>query len=161
MNETELKVIIITNQSGVARGYFSEKVISEIHQEMGKQLSAEKAFIDAFYYCPHHPEGTVEPYTIQCKCRKPGLGMLTQDSEDHKIDLKHSYLVGDKLSDIECAQRAGMSGILVLTGYGMNERKKITNGSSTKPIYIAKDLYQAAQWIIEDYGSGNREYTDR
>ena len=86
--------------------------------------------------------------------------MLTKAAEEHGIDLKHSYLVGDKLSDVECAQRAGMSGILVLTGYGNNEKKKIADDSSVKPIYIAKNLYEAAQWIIEDYGSGNRGDTD-
>lgn len=161
LNETGMKVIIITNQSGVARGYFSEGVISEIHQEMGTQLSAEKAFIDAIYYCPHHPAGTVEKYALQCNCRKPGVGMLTQAAEDHGIDLKHSYLIGDKLSDIECGQRAGMSSILVLTGYGKDEEKKITEGSPVKPNYIAKNLYEAAQWIIEDYGSGNTGDTDR
>ena len=161
LNKTGMKVILITNQSGVARGYFAEGVISQIHQAMEKQLSAAKAFIDAIYYCPHHPEGVIEEYAIQCDCRKPGSGMLTQAAQDHGIDLKHSYLVGDKLSDVECAQRTGVSGILVLTGYGKDERKKITDGSSVKPIYIAKDLYEAAQWIIEDYGSGNRGDTDR
>jgi D-glycero-D-manno-heptose 1,7-bisphosphate phosphatase len=161
LNETKMKVIMITNQSGVARGYFSEGAISEIHQEMGKQLSAEKAFIDGIYYCPHHPEGTVERYAIQCDCRKPGLGLLTKAAEKHGIDLKHSYLVGDKLSDVECALQAGMTSILVLTGYGKNAMKKITEGSSVKPIYIAKNLYEAAQWIIEDYASGNTGDTDR
>ena len=89
-------------------------------------VNAEEAFIDGIYYCPHHPEGTVERYAIQCDCRKPGLGMLTKAAEDHGIDLKHSYLVGDKLSDVKCAQKAGMISILVLTGYGKDEMKKIT-----------------------------------
>ena len=161
LNQAELKVIIITNQSGVARGYFSEEVISEIHQEMSNRLLTEKAFIDAVYYCPHHPEGTVERYAVQCNCRKPALGMLRQAAEEHGIDLKHSCLVGDKLSDIECAQRAGMSGILVLTGYGKDEMKKIADGSPVRPVHIFKNLYQAAQWIIEGYTSGTRGDTDR
>ena len=160
-NQAELKVIIITNQSGVARGYFSEGVISEIHQEMNKQLSAEKAFIDAVYYCPHHPEGTVERYAIQCDCRKPGVGMIRQAAEEHGIDPRHSYLVGDKLSDVECAQRAGMRGILVLTGYGKDEMKKITDASSVRPVYIAKNLYQAAKWIVEDFNSESCGDTNR
>ena len=160
-NQAELKVIIITNQSGVARGYFPEGVISEIHQEMSKQLSAEKAFIDAVYYCPHHPEGTVEGYAVQCDCRKPGVGMIRQAAEEHGIDPKHSYLVGDKLSDVECAQRAGMSGILVLTGHGKDEMKKITDASSVRPVYIAKNLYQAARWIIDDFSSGRSGDTNR
>ena len=161
LNETKMKVIMITNQSGVARGYFSEAAITDIHQEMGKQLSAKKAFIDGIYYCPHHPEGTVERYAIQCDCRKPGLGLLTKAAEEHGIDLKHSYLVGDKLSDVECALKAGMTSILVLTGYGKDAMKKITEASSVKPVYIAKNLYEAAQWIIEDYASGNTGDTDR
>ena len=161
LNETKMKVIMITNQSGVARGYFSEGAISEIHHEMNKQLSAEKAFIDGIYYCPHHPEGAVERYAIQCDCRKPGLGLLTKAAKEHSIDLKHSYLVGDKLSDVECALKAGMTSILVLTGYGKDAMKKITEGSSVKPVCIAKNLYEAAQWIIEDYASGNTGDTDR
>jgi D,D-heptose 1,7-bisphosphate phosphatase len=161
LNTTKMKVIMITNQSGVARGYFSEAAISKIHQEIDKQLSAEKAFIDGIYYCPHHPEGSVKQYAIQCDCRKPGLGLLKQAAEEHSIDLKHSYLVGDKLSDVECGQKAGLISILVLTGYGKDEMKKITEGSSVKPIYIARNLYEAAQWIIEDYGGGNTGDTDR
>lgn len=161
LNKAGMKVILITNQSGVARGYFSEATINQIHQEMAKQLSGEKAFIDSIYYCPHHPEGKVERYAIQCDCRKPSLGMLTKAAEEHGIDLKHSYLVGDKLSDVGCAQKAGMTSILVLTGYGKDEKKKITGSSFVKPTYIAKNLYEAAQWIIEDYGSGSTGDTDR
>ena len=156
LNSSGLKVIIITNQSGVARGYFSEAQVREIHREMGKLLSTQRAYIDAIYYCPHYPEGTIEHYRRECDCRKPSPGMLTQAANDHGIDLAQSYLVGDKLTDIECAQRAGARGILVLTGYGKDEEEKIDGASPSKPVCIAPNLFEAAQWIIEDLGGGNR-----
>ena len=160
LNAIGLKVIIITNQSGVARGYFSESQVREVHREMEKMLSAQRAQIDAIYYCPHHPEGTVGQYRRECDCRKPSPGMLAQAADEHGIDLTQSYLVGDKLTDVECAQRAGTRGILVLTGYGKDEEKKIHDASSAKPVFIAQNLLEAAQWIIEDYSGGKRGDTD-
>jgi len=160
LNATGLKVIIITNQSGVARGFFSEEQLKELHRAMGKMLSAQRAYIEAIYYCPHYPEGTVEHYSRECDCRKPSPGMLAQAADEHGIDLTQSYLVGDKLTDVECAQRAGSRGILVLTGYGKEEVKKIDDASSAKPVFIAQNLLEAAQWIIEDYSGGKRGDTD-
>jgi len=160
LNATGLKVFIITNQSGVARGFFSETQIKEVHRALETMLSAEKAYIDAIYYCPHYPEGTIAGYRRACDCRKPSPGMLNQAADEHGIDLTKSYLVGDKLTDIESAQRAGARGILVLTGYGKDEAEKIDDDSPAKPVCIAQNLLEAAKWIIEDYSSGNRGDTD-
>lgn len=150
VNQSGLKIIAITNQSGVARGYFSEEMLGDIHRKMEMLLSDQGAFLDGIYYCPHHPEGTVEAYRMECDCRKPAAGLLIQAAKEHAIDVSSSYLVGDKHTDIECAHRAGARGILVLTGYGRDELKKINSGASAQPHYVAADLLDAVQWIIKD-----------
>jgi len=150
INQSGLKIIAITNQSGVARGYFSEEMLGHIHRKMEKLLSDQGAFLDGIYYCPHHPEGTVEAYRVKCDCRKPATGLLIQAAQEHSIDVSSSYLVGDKRTDIECAHRAGAKGILVLTGYGKDELRKINRAALAQPHYIAADLLDAVQWIIKD-----------
>jgi len=150
VNQSGLKIIAITNQSGVARGYFSEEMLGHIHRKMEQLLKDQGAFLDGIYYCPHHPEGTVEAYRTACDCRKPAVGLLTRAAQEHSIDVSSSYLVGDKCTDIECAQRAGARGILVLTGYGREELNKIKRASSAQPAYVAADLLDAVQWIIRD-----------
>jgi len=150
INQSGLKIIVITNQSGVARGYFSEEMLGHIHRKMEQLLSDQGASLDAIYYCPHHPEGTVEAYRRQCACRKPAAGLLIKAAQEHAIDVASSYLVGDKHTDIECAHRAGAKGILVLTGYGKDELRKINSGALAQPEYVAADLLDAVQWIIKD-----------
>jgi D-glycero-D-manno-heptose 1,7-bisphosphate phosphatase len=150
INQSGLKIIAITNQSGVARGYFSEEMLAHIHRKMEKLLSGQGAFLDGIYYCPHHPEGTITAYRMKCDCRKPATGLLIQAAQEHAIDVSSSYLVGDKRTDIECAHRAGAKGILVLTGYGKDELTKINKAALAQPHYIAADLLNAVQWIIKD-----------
>ena len=150
INQSGLKIIAITNQSGVARGYFSEETLGHLHRTMEKLLSDQGASLDGIYYCPHHPEGTVEAYRMVCDCRKPATGLLIKAAQAHAIDLSSSYLVGDKRSDIACAHRAGAKGILVLTGYGRDELSKINSAASLQPHYVAADLLAAVQWIIKD-----------
>jgi D-glycero-D-manno-heptose 1,7-bisphosphate phosphatase len=153
INQSGLKIIVITNQSGVARGYFSEEMLGHIHRKMERLLSDQGACLDGIYYCPHHPEGTVEAYRRECACRKPAAGLLIQAAEEHAIDVASSYLVGDKRTDIECAHRAGAKGILVLTGYGEDELSKIESTTLAQPAYVAADLLDAVQWIIKDKAS--------
>jgi D-glycero-D-manno-heptose 1,7-bisphosphate phosphatase len=150
VNQSGLKIIAITNQSGVARGYFSEEMLGQIHGKMEQLLKDQGAFLDGIYYCPHHPEGTVEAYRMVCDCRKPAAGLLIQAAQEHSIDVSSSYLIGDKRTDIECAHRAGARGILVLTGYGRDELGKINSAASAQPAYVAADLLDAVQWIIKD-----------
>ena len=149
INQSGLKVIIITNQAGVARGYFPEEMIFKIHKKMEMLLSEQGAYLDGIYYCPHHPEGVIESYRKGCDCRKPASGLLERASKEHGIDLAASYVVGDKVTDIECAHRVGAKGILVLTGFGKDELKRINN---TPPKYVASDLFDAVRWIIRDLG---------
>jgi len=146
LNESGFKIIVISNQSGVARGYYQEKDIQMYNNEIKRQLEEKGARIDAIYYCPHHPEATIRDYRIDCECRKPKPGMLKLAEKDLNLDLKCSFLVGDKMSDIEAGYRAGCKTILVLTGQGNGEVKKISE-MNIKPNYISKDLFAAIQII--------------
>ena len=101
-------IIVVTNQSGVARGYYTEEDVQALHAEMSRRLEAEGVHILAYYYCPHHPEGTVEAYKKACDCRKPNPGMLTKAIEEWHVDVDGSFLVGDKPSDVEAAESIGM-----------------------------------------------------
>ena len=101
-------IIVVTNQSGVARGFYTEDDVQALHKEMSRRLEAEGVKILAYYYCPHHPEGTVEAYKQDCDCRKPNSGMLTKAIEDWNVDVDGSFLVGDKPSDVEAAESIGM-----------------------------------------------------
>ena len=101
-------IIVVTNQSGVARGYYTEEDVQALHAEMSRRLEAEGVHILAYYYCPHHPEGTVEEYMKVCDCRKPNPGMLAKAIEEWHVDVDGSFLVGDKPSDVEAAEAIGM-----------------------------------------------------
>ena len=146
LNESGFKVIVVSNQSGVARGYYQERDIEVYNIAMQKKLEEKNAYIDAIYYCPHYSEATIEAYKIDCDCRKPKPGMLKRAEKDLEVDLKCSFLIGDKLSDIKAGYRAGCKTILVLTGKGNDELKKISK-INIKPNYISTDLYAASQII--------------
>ena len=103
INESGLLAVVVTNQSGVARGYFTEPVLKDVHKRMKLLLKAEGAHIDKIYYCPHHPEVGLPEYLLDCGCRKPGTGMIEAAAKDFRIDVKGSYVVGDKIIDIELA----------------------------------------------------------
>ncbi len=111
-------VIVVTNQSGVARGYFGLDDVTRLHEHIQKQLVAAGTGIDAFYVCPHHPEKGQGEYLKKCDCRKGQPGLLIQAGADLGIDLQKSFMIGDKVADIEAAENAGCQPILVLTGYG-------------------------------------------
>lgn len=146
LNENGFKVVVVSNQSGVARGYYQEWDIGIFNHAMEEELKKEGAFIDAIYYCPHHPEGKIERYRIDCDCRKPKPGMLKQAENDLNLDLKRSFMVGDKVTDIEAGYSVGCKTILVLTGHGKDEFKKV-DAMSIKPNYTSKDLYNASKII--------------
>ena len=110
-NRHGYKVIVITNQSGVARGYYTEADIRALHAWMNEDLKKHGAHIDAFYYCPHHPKGSVAEYAKECTCRKPGTKLLDDACRDFAIDRAQSFMVGDKAIDVECAEAAGIRGI--------------------------------------------------
>ena len=154
LNKAGIPVIMITNQSGVARGYFSESVVEQLHQRLNELLETELAYLDAIYYCPHHPTEGTAPYRRTCNCRKPHPGMVEQAIDDLQLGKRRLFVVGDKLTDIELAKRAGAEGILVLTGYGREEKKQLDKIGKAQPAYIATDLLQAIQWIISQIAVG-------
>jgi len=121
-NEAGFLVIVISNQAGVARGMYSEADIKVLHARVDNELRRLGARIDAYYYCPHHPEFGENR---DCACRKPSPGLIFQAQQDWSIDLSRSWMIGDKLSDIEAGEAAGVESILVATGYGAGEFPKL------------------------------------
>ncbi|MHC4289266.1 MAG: D-glycero-alpha-D-manno-heptose-1,7-bisphosphate 7-phosphatase [Planctomycetota bacterium] len=117
-------LVVVTNQSGIARGLLTEEDLEQIHQELKKQLAAENAVIDALYYCPYHPEGEVENFSIESNLRKPNAGMLLQAEEDLDIDLTQSWMIGDSYRDIQAGKAAGCHTILVDVPGKIREKKK-------------------------------------
>jgi D-glycero-D-manno-heptose 1,7-bisphosphate phosphatase len=115
-NQKGVLVIVVTNQSGVARGYYTEADVRSLHKWMNDQLKAQGSYVDAFYFCPHHPEGTVAELRQECTCRKPQPGMLQQAIIDWNIDTTQSFLVGDKESDTTAAEAVGLEGYLFSGG---------------------------------------------
>ena len=120
-NDNDYLVIVVTNQSGVARGYYTEADVCALHEWVNEQLRANNARIDAFYYCPHYPDGDIAEYAIDCDCRKPRPGMLLRAIADFNIDASKSVMFGDKASDLEAAAAAGVDGILVARNAGWPE----------------------------------------
>ncbi|TXT65287.1 MAG: D-glycero-beta-D-manno-heptose-1,7-bisphosphate 7-phosphatase [Promethearchaeota archaeon] len=130
-------LIVITNQSGLARGYFSVETLNKIHDKMRRLLKEKGIRLDDIIYCPHHPD-----FTGECECRKPKPGMILEAQESFNINIGSSYMVGDKLSDIEAGQLAGCKTVLLLTGHGLRERKKI---NQIKPDFIFNSLLDFAK----------------
>ncbi len=111
LNEAGYYVLVVTNQSGIARGYYTEEAVKALHAHMQKDLASYGAHVDAFYFCPHHPEGTIKALAIHCQCRKPAPGMLEQAASEWPIDRSASFLVGDKYEDMSAAKAFGIRGI--------------------------------------------------
>jgi D-glycero-D-manno-heptose 1,7-bisphosphate phosphatase len=150
LNRHGFLVIVISNQSGVARGYFPIDFVEKIHSYMKDLLQKKGAVIDEIYFCPHYEEGVVPEFSIACACRKPRTGLIEMARENFDIDMANSYVVGDSFSDIDMAHRSNLKGVLVTTGYGLGEIDYVLPGSQTKPVHIAKDLLHAVNWIIRD-----------
>jgi|SRR5208282_856485 len=144
LNEHGYLVIIISNQSGVARGYYTEKEVSVFNNALLMKIKEFGGVVDAIYYCPHHPDSDIEKYKVECYCRKPSPGMLLNAAKEHDIDLGKSYVIGDKWSDIEAGKNAGCQAILVLTGHGADEVSKMKIDNCP----VAADLYEAVNAYI-------------
>ncbi len=145
MRDAGYLVIVVTNQSGVARGFYGEPEVAALHRHIQEQLAAAGTGIDAFYFCPHHPSAGAGPYRVACDCRKGAPGMLLQAAREHAIALDRSYLVGDKLVDIEAAVTAGCRPILVRTGYGSREEARVA--AQFPGTQVCRDLAAAAGQI--------------
>ncbi len=145
-NELNYKVVIVTNQSGIARGYFTLSDVTKIHDKMITELTKENAIIDDILISPYHPKGVVEPYNIAHEDRKPGIGLLKKYNAINNIKTSKSFVIGDKASDIELGKNFHLNTILVLTGEG--ERTFLNrNNLSLQPDFVVKDLWEAAKII--------------
>lgn len=139
LNENDFLVVLITNQSGVARGFFDENVLREIHEKLVSELAEKGAKLDAIYFCPHNSEN-------DCSCRKPKIGMIEQAMKDFEIDLQNSWMIGDKAIDVETGFNAKTKTVLVLTGYGQKEAEKLKN----KPDITSENILKAVENIVEN-----------
>jgi D-glycero-D-manno-heptose 1,7-bisphosphate phosphatase len=142
LNEAGFLVVVVSNQSGVARGYYTEEDVHLLHRHVATQLDQAGSRIDAWFYCPHHPSGRGS-YALPCRCRKPQPGMLLDAASRFDIDLEASIMIGDKLVDIEAGRAAGCKSILVRTGYGRDEEQSLPVG-----IQVFDDLLAAAESVV-------------
>ena len=149
LNRAGYLVVVVTNQSGVARGYFSVADVNRLHQVMQQRLSDEGAHIDAYYLCPHHPHKGLDEYRLDCDCRKGKPGMLLQAAVDFSIDLSRSFMVGDKDADVLAGIAAGCRPYLVTTGYGERYR----GFAVARNIMVGRDLVDVVDMILADSGS--------
>jgi len=148
LNDAGIPVVVISNQSGLARGYFPEELLVAVHEKMNRQLAEVGAHVDGIYYCPHHPEAKEERFRAACNCRKPKPGLVLQASEEMGLDPKRSYMVGDRWSDIKTAANCGATSILVRTGYGRGDEQYIGPHQEIQPDFKADDLSGAVDWIL-------------
>jgi D-glycero-D-manno-heptose 1,7-bisphosphate phosphatase len=152
VNEAGFQTVVVTNQAGVARGYFTEVLVGDVHDRIRQLLLEQGARLDGIYYCPHHPEVGGEAYRKDCDCRKPRPGMLLRAQEEMGIDLAASYMVGDSMRDIEAGHAVGATTVLVLTGYGKGEQEHQAARWKVRPHHVAADLLDAVDWILASEG---------
>ncbi len=142
-------VIVVTNQSGIARGFLTEEELKDVHRSMEEIFAREGAPIDAIYYCPHHPDGTVKHYRRICRCRKPSTGLGEQAIANFEIDPRRSFMIGDKVSDVIFGMQLGVRPCLVLTGYGAEEAQKLGEvGLGHVPVF--QNVLEAVKWILQN-----------
>ena len=154
LNKTGFLAIIVTNQSGVARGYFPIELVDEVHNHLRNMLEKEDVIIDDILFCPHYPKGKVEEHDLDCNCRKPRPGLIEKACRKFDIDMARSYVIGDRVSDIELAEACHLKGILVKTGYGKGDLEHVLPHNRVKPFHVAKDLLAAVRWIVENDTGG-------
>ena len=146
LNRAGFKVVVVTNQAGVARGLFDEDFIDEAHRFLDQKFGDGGATIDKFYYCPHHPEASVEAYRCECDCRKPKAGMLWKAAQELQLELSHSFVIGDRFSDLRLGPAVGAKSVLVRTGYGETTARELTD--DVEVAYTAPELMTAVAWIL-------------
>jgi D-glycero-D-manno-heptose 1,7-bisphosphate phosphatase len=149
LNEAGRLAVLVTNQAGVARGYFREELIGEVHKVLAAELERGGARLDAVYYCPHHPTVGEPPYRFDCDCRKPRPGLLLRAADELGLDLSRCWMVGDRYSDTELARNTGVRSALVLTGYGRGELEHQSHAWPHRPDLVAEDLLEAVKKIVQ------------
>jgi D-glycero-D-manno-heptose 1,7-bisphosphate phosphatase len=148
LKESGWLVIIVTNQAGIARGYYDEAALHTLHEHLKHSLAVDGAQLDAIYFCPHHPD-----FSGVCDCRKPAPGMLQQAARDYGIDLAQSWIIGDNTGDIGAGRAVGCRTILVRSGYGKQVEAALRSGAELWPETIVDDLPAAVAYIL---GQGRR-----
>ena len=154
LNDNDWLAIVVTNQAGVARGYFSEDVILRVHEQITHDLENASAKLDAIYYCAHHPSVGEPPYRLDCDCRKPKTGLIDRATADFEIDLERSWMVGDRYGDIELARNAKLHSAFVLSGYGRGEWEYQRGSWSMEPEVVAENLLEVVKIIVERDAAG-------
>lgn len=155
LQSSGLLLIVITNQAGIARRYFDEAALERMHDHLAGELGRLGVRVDAIYYCPHHPEGTIPELAIRCDCRKPQPGMLLRAAADHRIDLGRSWFVGDILDDVEAGNRAGCRTVLVDLGTEAPPEHPLRT-----PAFVARDTRHALAMICAEEGLSPRPQMD-
>jgi D-glycero-D-manno-heptose 1,7-bisphosphate phosphatase len=150
LREAGWLAILVTNQAGVARGYFTEDVITAVHTLLAAELERGGARLDAIYYCPHHPSVGEPPYRADCDCRKPRPGLIRRAAANLDIDLAASWMIGDRYSDTELARNAGTRAALVLSGYGRGEWEYQRAAWRHQPDLVAENLLEAVRTITKE-----------
>ncbi len=168
INASGMKAVVVTNQSGIARGFFDEVVVGAVHARLREMLLAEGGFLDGIYFCPHHPTEGRGRYLLSCACRKPAPGMRLRAAAELNLDPIGSYMVGDTLKDIEAGEKVGARGVLVRTGYGTDTAAALGSRAEplrqllgkaahsgkeipvVEPVHIAGDILAAVQWLLKD-----------
>jgi D-glycero-D-manno-heptose 1,7-bisphosphate phosphatase len=148
------RIVVVTNQSGVARGYFDEERVMEINSALASMLAEQGAPVHGWYFCPHHPDAAVERYRLECHCRKPAPGLIEQAAGEMAIDCQESFMIGDAIRDVEAGIRAGCRSVLVRTGHGMEACRdgKLLRLAGEHNIHVAEDLNAASLWILGQEG---------
>ncbi|HEY3064354.1 MAG TPA: HAD family hydrolase [Methylomirabilota bacterium] len=148
LNAAGIPAILVTNQAGVARGYFSEEILHAVNDKLVALLKDEGAYLDGLYVCAHHPTEGAPPFRAACDCRKPRPGMLQRAARELGLDLTASTVVGDKISDVDMAAPVGARGVLVLTGYGLGDWEYRRDRFTVTPDHVAEDLLDAVEWVL-------------
>jgi len=136
--KNDFKFVIITNQSGIGRGYYTEQDFHKFNNRLVKELKKQNIIIEKTYFCPHHPEE-------KCNCRKPNIKFIKEAEKEFDIDIKNSFVIGDHPYDIKLGKNAGCKTVYLLTGHGMRHKKEMEG----KPDFIANNLLEAAEWILK------------
>ena len=150
VNRSRFLAVLVTNQAGVARGYFPESLVHEVHASLRETLAAGGARLDGIYHCPHHPSAGEPPYRQDCDCRKPRPGLLHRAAAELGVDLGHSYVVGDRHGDLQLAWKVGARAVLVKSGYGLGELTYHAPGWPRQPDLVAEHLLEAVGRILAE-----------
>lgn len=150
LNRAGFRVVVVTNQSGIARGLFDEAFVDETHRQLDARFESGGARVDAYFYCPHHPDGDIERYRARCDCRKPAPGLFRRAIEALDLDGARSFAVGDRWQDLEAGAPVGARGVLVRTGYGTAALARPSN--RVTPAFVADNLMEATTWILRQRG---------